>query len=427
MGVVEVTENGRSKTMPAVDAILLQHRNAALKGDRHAIREVLRLQQLLELPEEATEARVLHERDAAVMNNLFKRMQQMTKTSNDETKGKRVMDLKLSLDEMDALYRSDLQVFVERVLYELQPETKYSDSPHITNLCSKLTECINGGSRRVIINLPPRSLKSIIVSVALVAWLLGKNPSEKSSAPAMGRIWRTSTAGTTRSIMSSDFYRRVFPGTRLSANKQAVNDFETTMGGGRMATSVGGVLTGRGANTIIIDDPQKPDEALSEPRRRAANDWLDNTALSRLDNKETGIVIIVMQRLHQDDLVGHVLEQGDWDVLSFPAIAEQDEIHTAQTPYGPFRFERKKGEVLDPIRESLQTLLAIKQNIGSYNFENQYQQNPMSLEGMMVRHEWLRYYDPLAPLPRFTTKVQSWDTANKSGELNDFSVGTTWG
>ena len=194
-----------------------------------------------------------------------------------------------------------------------------------------------------------------------------------------------------------------------------------------MATSVGGVLTGRGANIIIIDDPQKPDEALSEPRRKAANDWLDNTALSRLDNKETGIVIIVMQRLHQDDLVGHVLEQSDWDVLSFPAIAEQDEIYTVQTPYGPFRFERKKGEVLDPNRESLQTLLAIKQNINSYNFENQYQQNPMSLEGMMVRHEWLRYFDPFAPLPRFTTVMQSWDTANKSGELNDFSVGTTWG
>jgi len=96
--------------------------------------------------------------------------------------------------------------------------------------------------------------------------------------------------------------------------------------------------------------------------------------------------------------------------MPFPAIAEQDEIHTAQTPYSPFRFERKRGDVLDPSRESLQTVLATKQSINSYNFENQYQQNPISLEGMMVRHEWLRYYDPLAPLlgsqPRCRAGIQ---------------------
>ena len=86
-----------------------------------------------------------------------------------------------------------------------------------------------------------------------------------------------------------------------------------------MATSVGGVLTGRGADLIILDDPLKPEDALSETRRNSANDWYDNTLLSRLNSKKSGVIIIVMQRLHQNDLVGHVLEQEDWEVLSFPS------------------------------------------------------------------------------------------------------------
>ena len=121
--------------------------------------------------------------------------------------------------------------------------------------------------------------------------------------------------------MEADWYRALFP-TRLSARK-AVNDFTTTAGGTRMATLVGGVLTGRGADVIVIDDPLKPDQALSEVGRKAVNEWYDNSLLSRLNYKCTGCIIIVMQRLHQDDLIGHVLLQDDWTVLSFPAIAEE--------------------------------------------------------------------------------------------------------
>ncbi len=135
-----------------------------------------------------------------------------------------------------------------------------------------------------------------------------------------------------------------------------------------------------------------------------------------------------MQRLHQDDLVGHVLERGEhWEVLSFPAIAENDEHFFVETPIGPLSFKRKVGDVLDPGRESLTTLQSIKQLIGTYNFASQYQQNPTPPGGAMVLTDWIRYYEPAAPLPRFTLVIQSWDTANKCGELNDYSVCTTWG
>lgn len=193
-----------------------------------------------------------------------------------------------------------------------------------------------------------------------------------------------------------------------------------------MSTSVGGVLTGRGADVILIDDPLKPDEALSEPRRKAVNDWFDNSLLSRLNNKETGAIVIVMQRLHQDDLVGHVLEQGDWEVLSFPAIAEVDEVHQYETLLGKRSFTRKLGEALHPARESLETLRTIRSSIGEYNFQSQYQQTPTPVAGNLVKAAWLRYYDP-EQLPELSRYVQSWDTANKATELSDFSVGTTWG
>ena len=110
-----------------------------------------------------------------------------------------------------------------------------------------------------------------------------------------------------------------------------------------MSTSVGGVLTGRGADLIILDDPLKPDDALSETRRTGVNEWYDNTLLSRLNSKETGVIIIVMQRLHQDDLVGHVMDQEDWEVLSFPAIAEEDEVHLIEIRPGSATVRAQDG------------------------------------------------------------------------------------
>ena len=227
--------------------------------------------------------------------------------------------------------------------------------------------------------------------------------------------------------MGSTFYRRLFPNTHLALEKQSVNEFVTTAQGFRMSTSVGGVLTGRGADVIILDDPLKPDEALSETRRNAVNEWYDNSLLTRLNNKQTGVIIIVMQRLHQDDLIGHVMAQENWEVLSFPAIAEEDEFYDIESPLGWRRWQRKTGEALQPERESLGTLAQMRQTIGEYNFASQYQQNPMPLGGAIVKPEWFRYYDPIDLPTGFSCVLQSWDTANKSGELNDYSVGSTWG
>jgi len=220
--------------------------------------------------------------------------------------------------------------------------------------------------------------------------------------------------------------RRIFP-TRLAAHRQAVQEFITTAHGYRLATSNGGVLTGRGADIILIDDPLKPEEALSDTQRRAANEWFSHTLYSRLNDKRNGAIVIIMQRLHEDDLVGHVLAQEPWEIVRFPAIAEEHEVHRIETILGPQAFTRRRGEALHAAREPLDTLARIRHTIGEYNFAGQYQQCPAPLGGGLVKEQWFKRYGENDRPETFDRIVQSWDTANKATELSDFSVCTTWG
>src|SRR2546421_306104 len=129
------------------------------------------------------------------------------------------------------------------------------------------------------------------------------DPMTKSPIPFTPDEYKTFLRHDCRSLLHSAWYQQLFP-TRLSAERQAIPEFHTTSKGVRLATSIGGVLTGRGADFIIIDDPLKPDEALSEAQRTAANEWFDHTLYSRLNDKRTGAIIVIMQRLHEDDLTG---------------------------------------------------------------------------------------------------------------------------
>ena len=334
--------------------------------------------------------------------------------------------MKLTTNEYHALLRRDLHTFIERTFYELNPETEFKPNWHIEVIAAELEECARGETTRLIINVPPRSLKSQAASVAFPAWLLGQNPSAQIICASYGQDLANKHAMDCRAVISSSFYRSIFP-TRLSSQRQAVQEFMTTQKGVRLATSVGGVLTGRGADFIIIDDPLKPDEALSETQRNAANAWYDHTLYSRLNDKNTGCIILIMQRLHEDDLVGHVIGQGNWKVLRFPAIAEEDETYAIQTTLGPRQFRRRVGEALHPGRESLEMLQNIREIQGEYNFAGQYQQAPAPLGGGMVKAGWFKTYKQSDLPAKYETVVQSWDTANKATELSDFSVCTTWG
>jgi predicted phage terminase large subunit-like protein len=230
-----------------------------------------------------------------------------------------------------------------------------------------------------------------------------------------------------RTILASAWYKALFPHTRLSSERQAVQEFVTTKQGFRLSTSVGGVLTGRGADFIVIDDPLKPDEAISDAPRQRVNDWFDHSLYSRLNDKRNGRIVLIMQRLHEDDLVGHVCGLERWKLIRLPAIAEEDETHVIQTPYGVRRFQRRAGEALHPEREPLEVLNHLREAQGEYNFAGQYQQAPAPLGGGLVKAEWFKTYNANERPEKFDMVFQSWDTANKPTELSDYSVCTTWG
>jgi predicted phage terminase large subunit-like protein len=283
-----------------------------------------------------------------------------------------------------------------------------------------------GCIRRLLISVPPRHLKSHLASVAFPAWCLGHDPSAQIVCASYAQDLADKLSRDCRRIVTSDRYQRIFL-TRLSPRHQAVPEFETTAQGCRVATSVGGVLTGRGADIIIIDDPLKPEEALSQAQRRAANEWYDHTLYSRLNDKLSGAIVLIMHRLHEDDLVGHVLAQEDWEVVRLPAIAEEDELHEVETVFGRQAFGRKAGEALHPSREPPEMLEQIRRTLGEYNFAGQYQQAPAPQGGGMVKAAWFCSYAPNERPEKFDRIVQSWDTADKASELSDFSVCTSWG
>src|SRR5208282_2070543 len=320
--------------------------------------------------------------------------------------------------EYGALLRADFASFAAHCFHELNPRTRFAWSWHFEFMAAKLEAVRTGKIRRLIINVPPRHLKSHLASVAFPAWCLGHEPGMQFVCASYAQDLADKLSRDCRHIVASHWYRQLFA-TRLSAHRQAVSEFETTAQGCRLATSVGGVLTGRGADIIIIDDPLKPEEALSQAQRQAeGGDRPDHAPAAREP---------ALGRDPGDDLVGHVLVQEDWEVARFPAIAEDDETYMIEALVESRCVSRARGEALHPEREPVEMLEQIRRTVGEYNFAGQYQQAPSPLGGGLVKAAWFRNYAPNERPDQFDRVVQSWDTANKASELSDFSVCTSWG
>ena len=329
--------------------------------------------------------------------------------------------------EFDAITRIHLSMFLRRVFAEINPSTHYLDNWHLHVLIDELEALRFGRARRLAVAMPPRSLKSLLISVAYVAWLLGHDPTLRIICVSYGQELSDKLASDCRKVMQSDWYQCLFTGTRLRQGRQALGNFETTEGGGRFSTSVGGVITGFGADYIIVDDPSKPSEAVSGVEREFINQWLQHSLFTRLNDKQHGRIVIVMQRLHVDDVIGNVVEKtlGHFKLLAFAAIAPIDEIHSYRGPFGMVHVTIKENEALHGAREPLHVLEEQRVLLGSACFSAQYLQAPVPLEGNFVKRAWLGSYQPGEVLNPDRI-IQSWDTAAKLGELNDYSVCTTW-
>ncbi len=290
---------------------------------------------------------------------------------------------------MRALARESFEHFAIRAFRELHDEP-YLHNWHIAAIAWQLYRLITGQTRRLIITMPPRTMKSFLASVCLPAWILGRNPGEKIICASYAQTLSNDFAFQMRQLMQTQWYKQVFPNTHIDPKKSGVEEIRTTRGGYRLSTSVGGSLTGRGGNFVIIDDPIKAADAHSEVAREGAMAWYKGTVASRLNNPKKGRIALVAQRLHMEDLPGQLSAMGGWDQLDLPLVAwEQQEISlNPQTT-----ATREPGDILHEDRFGDDEIARLRTEMGERDFEAQYNQRPLPPGGALFKLQWLQRYD----------------------------------
>lgn len=322
------------------------------------------------------------------------------------------------------LARTNFEVFLELVFAHLNPGKSLSRGWYLQAMAQALMDVAEGSSRRLQVTVPPRHLKSIMTTVAFPAWMMGRRPDMRIICTSYTQDLSTKLARDFRKVMGSNWYAAVFPETAASITRDTEADFGTRQGGFRFSTALGGTVTGIGADLIIIDDLMKAQDARLPETRQRARDFIDQTLLTRLDEKGTGAIIAIQQRLHEDDVCAHLMGKSDYRHLNLPAIATRDEIISLTRGRS---HARRIGDLLNPERESQEVLDRLRDEMGPRAFEAQYQQNPVPTEGDYIRWEKVQFYDEAPPRERLEKVVLSWDTASSSDPRADYTVGTVWG
>ena len=318
-----------------------------------------------------------------------------------------------------AVLATDFASFIRYTFGVLRPGVEFRPNWHIDAMAYKLSQIASGEVKKLIITVPPRNLKSICASVALPAWFLGHHPSERVVAVSYSSELAKTHASDFRRVVTDPLYQAIFP--RMRIQRETDKEIATTARGRRYATFIEGTLTGLGGNLIVIDDPIKLGDASSEIVRKRSIDWYRNTLVTRPDDKKAARIVVVMQRVHQEDLVGYLQEQGGFDILNLPAVAQTSSYFST----GSRSFhERRAGETLHPEHESGEILVGIKRDMGSMQFSAQYQQTPVPAGGTFIKRTWLKTYPPSAiSLQHRDRMVISWDIALSEAQTGDSSAG----
>ena len=295
---------------------------------------------------------------------------------------------------------------------------------HIDAMVHVLEQLALGTITRLIITLPPRHGKSELVSGSFPAWLVGHDLGAKVSVVSYGLELSEPLIDKARMIIKHPSYVRLFPGTVLTRGKDRREHFQVSGGGGVRAASKGGAMTGHGGHFMVVDDYHKAGESLSPAEREKAIEVFRNTFFNRFDNLTDSRIVIVQQRIHEDDLPGWALRTGNWHHLNLPAYAEQDE--DIPLPRGQV-WHRRKGDVLAPALASAAYLEEQRLMMGTRHFNAQFQQNPITAEGGLIDWNWFGQFDEPPPRSFFHKVVQSWDPAITERITSDYSVGMTWG
>lgn len=312
---------------------------------------------------------------------------------------------------------ADPIAFLERAFCELDPQGKLLAADYIFYLNNVLRAVAGSEVTRVIINLPPRHLKSILISVVWPAWLLGNSPEMRIAVISHSQSLARDLGLKTLRLMETEFYRNVFPKTRLRDDRRQATDFETLENGGRYAASFETGVTGRGFNLIIVDDPISAYAARSAAERDRVNETFDTMIASRLDNQVQGAIVVVQQRLHENDLSGHLLNKGGWMHVSIPLIAEE----ATSLQIGNYLWLRKPGGLLLPSLWPQEVVARVRADMGEAAFSAQYQQNPSASIGELIKPSDIQKFDELPVAAN--RRILSWDTAVKTGSNSSYSVG----
>jgi len=318
---------------------------------------------------------------------------------------------------VEAACRTDFLSFFQWCFHILHPGSTLNMNWHHCSIAWHLELVLRGQIKRLIIMAPPRTLKSLMTSVAFSAFLLGDNPGERIIGISHSSDLQIKFSNDFRTIVESERYQRLFPRMKLSKNTQT--EVHTSQGGYRYARSAEGSLTGIGGGFLILDDYQKPLDVVSDARRISTNANYYGTVASRTDNQHTGAVVVVGQRLHPDDHIGTLLRSAErWHALTLPAIAEKDEC----IPIGPGRWHfRRVGDLLHPEQQSREFLEALRSQDPEV-YAAQYQQSPIPPGGFLIRRDQVQYCDELPKRTPSSVYLQSWDTGQKPGEMNSRSA-----
>ena len=307
------------------------------------------------------------------------------------------------------LYQEKFIKFVEKVW------PTFISGAHHKRMAEAFERVANGTCKRLIINMPPRHTKSEFASYLLPAWFLGKFPHKKVIQTSHTAELAVGFGRKVRNLVDSEVYNEIFPNLALQADSKAAGRWNTSKGGDYFAIGVGGAVTGKGADVLIIDDPHSEQEAAMAASNPEVYDkvyeWYTSGPRQRL--QPGGAIVIVMTRWAARDLTGQVLKSAaqrtgeEWEVIEFPAILPS-------------------GRPLWPQFWSFEELEALREELPNSKWQAQYQQNPVGNESAIVKRDWWKWWEKDNP-PQCEYILQSWDTAFEKTQRADYSAGTTWG
>lgn len=335
-----------------------------------------------------------------------------------------------------ARLKRSLSEFVKAAWHIVEPATPLIWNWHLEAICIHLQAVTEGRIRKLIINVPPRTGKSTIVSVLWPAWEWARNPAVRMMFASYAQMLSLRDSVRRRMVIQSEWYQERWPHVKLSSDQNVKTEFQNTALGYMVATSAGGTVTGRGGDRLVLDDPNDATQMESEVERESALTWFDLQWSTRGNNPNTYAEVIIQQRTHEQDITGHALKQGEWTHLKLPMEYAGTKCTTSIGWSDP---REGIGELLDAKRFSKEAVETLKKRLGPYGASGQLQQEPSPSEGGIIKRAWIRHYErngnqlsvlhhrfPIEDCIRFATVDLAVSTKDIDKADPDYTVIAAW-